>query len=277
MKKILAVYDGTKYSEHTTRYALEMAKADKAMILGVFIHDVRYSNLAYGYSWDMPYIDYSAIDEAQEDDKKKIALNIELFKNSCTKHGVKHKVHLDKGVPVQEILRESAFADLLIIDSHISFFSFREKNSSPFLKEILADAFCPVLIIPDKYHYFDNLLIAYDGSPSSVHALKMFAYIFPEYTDLKVKIISVNESHSNHLKEGKNAKDIIQAHYNNAEYLVLSGDAESELINYLKLNGDNSIIIMGAYGRNALSRFFHQSISNKILEELSIPLFIAHQ
>jgi hypothetical protein len=74
MKKILAVYDGTKYSEHTTRYALEMAKADKAMILGVFIHDVRYSNLAYGYSWDMPYIDYSAIDEAQEDDKKKIAL-----------------------------------------------------------------------------------------------------------------------------------------------------------------------------------------------------------
>jgi nucleotide-binding universal stress UspA family protein len=58
---------------------------------------------------------------------------------------------------------------------------------------------------------------------------------------------------------------------------VLTGDAETKLLDYLKLSGDNAVVVMGAYGRSALSRMFHQSLSNRIIQEVNIPVFITHQ
>ena len=184
---------------------------------------------------------------------------------------------MDKGVPLQELMHESAFSDLIIIDSHTSFFTIGNNTPSPFLKDFLADSHCPVLIVPHTYSFFDKAVLCYDGTPSSAYAIKSFSYLFPELNDLKTVVVSVNEKPNSHLKDGHNFKDLIHAHFKGAEFEVLTGEANEELIKYLKLNGENSIVVMGAYGRNAISRLFHQSLSNKVIKELNIPVFITHQ
>ena len=141
----------------------------------------------------------------------------------------------------------------------------------------LSDSNCPVLIVPHHYSFFDQIVLCYDGSPSSVYAIKMFSYLFPEFGDLKTTVVTVNEQSSNHLKEGWNFKDLIRVHFKNSGYEVLKGHAEQELIDYLKKSGENSIVVMGAYGRNALSRLFHQSLSNRVIQEVNMPVFITHQ
>lgn len=276
-KKILAAFDGTKYSEGASRYALEIAKATKSLLAGVFIQDMRYINYTYAYTWDQPFVDYGSIDESQKEEREKINLNIQLFNRACQEKGINHKVHLDKGVPLQELLNESAYADLIIIDSHTSFFTLGDKTPSPFLKDFLADSHCPVLIVPHNYSFFDKAVLCYDGTPSSLHAIKTFSYLFPELDDLKTIVVSVNAKSSNHLKEGYNFKDLVHSHFTNVEYEVLHGNAEEELVKYLKLNAENAVVVMGAYGRNSLSRFFHQSLSNKIIQEVNVPVFITHQ
>lgn len=277
MKKILAVYDGTKYSEGASKYAIELAKATKSLLVGVFIHDMRYLNLAYVASWDQPFVDFSTLDTVQKEDHEKVKLNIALFNRACDEKGIRHKVHLDKGVPLQEVLRESVFADILIVDSHTGFFSVGDSSPSPFLKDLLADAHCPVLIVPHSYTYFDKAILCYDGSGSSLSAIKMFAYLFPELGDMETVVVSVNDSSSNHLKDGNNFKDLASAHFNNISYEVLNGNAEDELIRYLKQSGTNSIVVMGAYGRSAFSRLFQQSMANRVIKELNLPVFITHQ
>ena len=62
MKKILAAFDGTKYSEGASRYAMEIAKATNSLLIGVFIQDMRYLNYTYAYAWDQPFIDFSSIE-----------------------------------------------------------------------------------------------------------------------------------------------------------------------------------------------------------------------
>jgi tellurite resistance protein TerC len=52
---------------------------------------------------------------------------------------------------------------------------------------------------------------------------------------------------------------------------------ESPVYKFLKKEGANSMVIMGAYGRSALSRFLHQSVSNSIIEKLQLPIFISHE
>jgi len=120
-------------------------------------------------------------------------------------------------------------------------------------------------------------MLCYDGSPSSAYAIKLFSYIFPNLDDLQTTVISVNDKSSNHLKEGHNLKDLIHAHFKNVDYQVLNGNVEEEMLSYLKANGSNSIVVMGAYGRSALSRLFHQSISNRVIRDLNLPVFITHQ
>ncbi len=277
MKKILAAFDGTKYSEGASRYAMEIAKATNSLLIGVFIQDMRYLNYTYAYAWDQPFIDFSSIEASQQEEKDKIDLNIKLFNRACDEKGIHHKVHLDKGVPLQELLKESIFADIIIIDENTGFFSMGNEGPSPFLKDLLIDSHCPVLIVPHHYHYFDKVFLCYDGGASSVYAIKQFAYLFPELEDLKTTVVSVNEKSGNHLKEGVNFKDLIRAHFSDTEYVVLQGESGDELINYLKQNSANAVVVMGSYGRNAISRLFHQSVSNRIIKELSVPVFITHQ
>jgi nucleotide-binding universal stress UspA family protein len=277
MKKILAAFDGVKYSDGASKYAIEIAKATNSMLIGVFVQDMRYLNFTYAYAWDQPFIDFNAIETSQKEEKEKVDLNIQLFKRACDEGGVHHKIHLDKGVPLQALLDESTFADLIIIDSHTSFFSLGDKNISPFLKELLADSHCPVLIVPRDYKPFDKVVLCYDGSPSSVYAIKMFNYIFPEFKDLSTVVLTVNEKSTNHVKEGWNFKDLVRVHYGEAAYEVLRGDAETGLIEYLKTQGEKAVVVMGAYSRSAISRLFHQSISNRIIQEIKIPVFITHQ
>lgn len=276
-KKILAAFDGTKYSEGAIKYAIEIAKTTNSLLVGVFIQDMRYLNLTYAYAWDQPFVDFASIEKSQTEEREKVNLNISLFKRACDDSGVNHKVHLDKGVPVQELLSESAFADLLILDSHTTFFSFEEKGPSPFLRDLLTDSNCPVLIVPHNYSAVEKAVLCYDGSPSSVYAIRMFSYLFNELSSLKTTVVTVNEKSTNHVKEGWNFKDLVHTHFTNCDYAVLSGDAEKELIGYLKLNGQNAVVVMGAYGRNAISRLFHQSLSNKVIQELHVPVFITHQ
>lgn len=277
MKKILVAFDGTKYSEGASQYAIEIAKASNAILIGVFIQDMRYVNFTYAYAWDQPFIDFTTVEQSQQDDIKKIDLNISLFKGACEAKGVRYKTHLDKGVPLEEVLKESVFADMIIIDSHTGFFSLGNEAPNTFIKDLLVDSHCPVLIVPHTYTFFDSVAVCYDGSPSSVHATKMFSYLFPELNTLPTTVISVNEKSSNHLIEGWNYKDLVHVHYTNAKFEVLNGKADDALMNYLKTNANSSIVVMGAYGRSAISRLLHQSVSNRVIRELNIPVFIAHQ
>lgn len=275
--KILAVFDGTRYSEGASKYAIEIAKATNSMLIGIFVQDMRYLNFTYAYTWDQPFVDFTSIEESQKEEKEKIDLNISLFHHACNDNGLKHKVHLDKGVPLQEVLRESIFADLIIVDSHTSFFTLGDGAPNPFLKDLLVDSHCPVLIVPQQYNYFDSAVICYDASPSSVHAAKMFSYLFPSISDIPTTIASVNEKTSNHLKDGTNFKDLLHTRFSHLAYEVLQGNPDEELLKYLKTKKGNPIVVMGAYGRNAFSRLLHQSLSNRVIKELNVPVFIAHQ
>lgn len=277
MNKIIALFDGTKYSEATSKYAIEIAKADGSLLVGAFIYDLRYLNYTYAFGGDQPYFNVQEVDTWYKEQEEKIALNIKLFHRLCSEKGIHHKVHLDKGIPFKEALNESAFADLLIVDSHTGFSVFNEKRPAVFLKDLLADAHCPVLIVPHHYSYFDKVIICYDGQPSSLYAMKMFSYLFPNFRDVKTVLLGVSKSVSNHFENGHNLKDLVKNHFDDAEYEMLHGETEAELISYLKENGGNSIVVMGSYARSAVSRLFQQSHSNEIIRELNLPVFITHQ
>jgi nucleotide-binding universal stress UspA family protein len=110
-----------------------------------------------------------------------------------------------------------------------------------------------------------------------VYAMKMFSYLFPEWNEKNTTIVSVNKTSSNHLPASRNMKDLADKHFRNVSFEVLNGEASDELPKFLKRRKNHSMVVMGSYGRSALSRMFHSSMSNKVIRDLKMPVFITHQ
>ena len=277
MKKILVAFDGLNYSPSLCEYAIAFGKESDSLVVGVFLYDLRYTNLIFTYAYEIPATLAYSVDKIEREDEKKIRNNIKAFTSACEKAGIASKVHLDSGVPLMELLKESAFADLILIDSQTSFFDFGEETPSAFLKDLLAESKCPVMIVPTRTEEIENVIISYDGTESSVYAMKMFSYLFPEWSSKNTTIVSVNKTSSNHLPESRNVKDLAARHFKNLKYEILNGEVTDVLPKYLRKKKDHALVVMGAYGRNALSRLLHSSMSNKVIKDLKMPVFITHQ
>ena len=196
-----------------------------------------------------------------------------LFRSE--KKFTKCKLHRDRGVPVQEIVSESRYADLIIADSTTSFDKKNETRPTEFVKDLLKEAECPVIIAPKTFTGIDELIFAYDGSRSAAFAIKQFTYLFPEFDDRKVTVLQVNKEGEWAGSDKYNLKEWLQNRYSSIGFDTVKGKTEEKLFDYI-FGRKNAFVIMGAYGRTNLSRFFKPSKADILIKKISHPIFISH-
>ncbi len=277
MKKFIAAFDGLSFSESSMNYAIYLAGQAKAHLVGVFLEDFT----RHGYSVSqLAQYEGAAFDQhlqelkdADSDERKK---SISLFEQACSDKGINYSVHRDRNVAIQELLHESIYADLLIIDVAETLTRFQEEPPSRFIKDLLGEVQCPVLVVPSEYNKVEKVIILYDGEPSSVFALRNFSYLF-DFMQVPVEILTVKDrNESMHLPDGRMIREFAKRHYPDASYIVLKGHSEDEIIRYLHLEKKNAIVVLGAYKRGKLSRLFRPSMADHLMQKLKLPLFIAH-
>ena len=213
----------------------------------------------------------------QAKDKATRAAASKKFETACQASGLEYTVHHDRNIAIQELKHESIYADLLIIDSKETLTHYTEKLPTRFIRDLLGDAQCPVLIVPAQYKPIQKIILLYNGEPSSVHAIKMFSYLLPQLKHLDTEVISVNPADSTlHMPDNKLMKEFMKRHYPKAKYTVMKGWAEDEIVKYLKKSHENSLVVLGAYRRGTVSRWFRESMADVLMKEVKLPLFIAH-
>lgn len=277
MKKIIAAIDGLKYSESTASYAVYLAKQMNAHLVGIMLDDFTYTS----------YKIYDLVSEGEpigekrikwdDKDKETREESTARFENACQKAGVNYSVHHDRNIAMQELLHESIYADLLIINSRETLTHYQENAPTRFVRELLSEVQCPVLVVPDRAKPIEDIVLLYDGGPTSVYAIKTFSYLLPSLKHLDTEVISVKDLNlSLHVPDNHLMKEFMKRHYPKATYTVLKGMPETEIVNHLRANEKNALIVLGAYRRGAVSRWFRTSMADILLQDLRMPLFIAH-
>ena len=105
----------------------------------------------------------------------------------------------------------------------------------------------------------------------------MFSYILPQFDQLETEVISVKPLYTTlHIPDNKLMKEYMHRHYPKAKYTVLKGWAEEEIIKLLKQQTKNALVVLGAYRRGSVSRWFRESMADTLMKEVKLPLFIAH-
>lgn len=278
MKKFLAAFDGLSFSESTLHYALFLAKSAGAQLVGVFLED--FTRRSYGLREIAAYEGADRDRFVRQMDARDTAQrkeSIELFEQACRDAKVTFAIHRERNVALQELLEESIYADLLIIHAGESMTDEEEPLPTRFIRDLLTDVQCPVILVPESYTPVKKLVLLYDGEPSSVYAVRCFSYLFDTLQGVPTKVVTAKDTdEAAHLPHGRLIKEFIRRHYPQAEFVVLKGDAEEEIIRYLQREGDEPMLVLGAYRRSRLSRLFRPSMADQLLLNLKLPLFITH-
>src|SRR4030095_15620472 len=279
MEKILLAIDAYNPDKNAIEFACYLGRLTKSKITGIFLENVTADQKAVlQTAHETPYADQDADDYWIQNLARieRIEKNIRFFRQKCAAEEVLCRVHRDRGFPATELIEESRFADLIVIDSEFSMNTNYEDSPTYFVNDILKNAECPVVLAPENFDGINEIIVAYNGSASSVFAVKQFTYLFPQLRDKKITAVQVNES-GRWEEEGKyNFSEWLRIHYSNVHFQALTGETDRALFDYLvKKNG--VFLVMGAYGRNALSQFLKHSRAELLIKTLTQPIFIAHK
>ena len=135
----------------------------------------------------------------------------------------------------------SMVADLMVLD---------RKVLAPFcgesvLSELIGNVSCPVLVLPEE-RGVSRLMMVYDGSFSSVHALKSFLSIFnPNLRSLPFSVLVEDPESKLAMDQERVFVDYLKMFFNDIGIQLMVDDAVESLERRLEIDGEKPLLLFG--------------------------------
>lgn len=273
MKKILLLFNGIRFSESAFEFARKLHALQPALITGVFIPQINYVNLwTYSNAMDGPVF----VPLLEDQEEEKTGENIRRFEQLCKKNNIPCRVHKSYvDMALSEIEHETRFADLLIISGEPFYETMAGGVNTEYIADALKKAECPVLVVPENGDLPARNILAYDGSASSVFAIKQFAYVLPELCKNETLLVHATAGGEAHLPDEEAIEELAGQHFKNLHLLKLGVTPQKNFASWLDEN-NNALLVSGSYGRSFLSQLVRKSFVTEVIARHKLPVFITH-
>jgi hypothetical protein len=275
MKKVILAFDGSQFSEGAFAFANRMNKEQPILLIGIFLPQIDYANLwsfANGSAGGL-FVPLVEDEEAEVTEK-----NMQRFQKLCAVNNIDNRVHKDFfNFTLPELKKETRFADLVILGSESFYRNFTNEEPNQYLRDALHTAECPVVIVPEQFNYPETNILAFDGSASSVYAIKQFAYLFPDLCKNKTLLIYAgNKEEGVQFPEESYIEELTARHFSDLTLFKLDFNPRKYFSTWI---GDkkNAILVTGAFGRSFFSQLFRPSFVSDVINAHKIPVFITHR
>jgi nucleotide-binding universal stress UspA family protein len=274
MRKILLVFDGINFSEGAFEFARRLNEKNQILVTGVFVPQVDFANL---WSYAAAGSGVVTIPLIEDDEAELIEKNIEQFKQQCEKNKIEYRVHKDfYGFALPELKKESRFADLIIIGSEKFYANIGVNGPNDYVKDALHDAECPVLVVPENFSFPESNILSYDGSESSVFAIKQFAYLFPEFVQNPTLLVYAKNEAEGEIPNMEYVEELAARHFPDLTIMKLHFDPKEYFAAWTS-EKKNPILVSGSFGRSSFSRVFKKSFIKDVIKDHKLPIFITHR
>lgn len=273
MKKILIAFDAAHFSEGALNFADYMNRQTPILLTGIFLPVVDYSNL-----WN--YANAAAgpvfVPFVESDESEAIRENVDRFKAFCEEKNIEYLVHKDFfDFMLPELKKETRFADLIILGGESFFKNIGRGEPNEYLRDTLHAAECRVMVVPEEFNFPQCNILAYDGTESSVYAIKQFSYLFPELANNKTLLVTGDTDVSSAIPEEHFIRELMSSHFPNLEVQKLEIDPRVYFTSWLD-ERDAPLLVSGAFGRSSFSQLFKSSFVSDVIRDHKFPVFIAH-
>lgn len=274
MKKLIIALDGQHFPQGAFEFAKSINLSSKVLLAGVFLSPVDYSKL-------LVFTGMEAVPLLPEwltrnDDDVLVNKNVNRFKEACINEGIDYRIHKDVDLmAISSLIEESRFADELLISSDLFYDNVAKQQPNFYLEEVLKKSECPVMLVPENFKEPEQIILTFDGSESSVFAIKQFAYLHPELAKKETILLSIL-NHEDDMPEYSLISELVSRHFPNLKLQSLHLKNKKDFTEWLA-NKPNSYIVMGAFSRSIFSHLFKKSFASDVIYEIKMPLFISHK
>ncbi len=249
------------------------------LFIAYLVKDMAYTSTISNYVNEAALVDHipQTYEFLSDEDCKKTEV-ISNFEKGFKEANIRYQIFNDFKLTTHELIKQTTYADLLILSYQIFFNHVTQKPDTSLLYQILKKSRCPVLIIPENMYQTKNIVLTYDGKESSVFAIRAFSNLFAIAVKNKiVSTLTVTPGADEEIKNEKYLMELVKQHFSNVGMQLLTGSSTSqEILNFAE-NVEHPLVIMGAYGRSTISNLIIPSVARRIIRKRRIPLFIAHR
>lgn len=267
------MFDGAHFSKGAFDFVSRLNNLEHVLVTGVFLPQSVASAL---WSYTDAMTGTVLVPALPETDPELLTQSKKEFETMCVKNGMEYRIHEDAyDFALPELITESRFADLLVIGSE-SFFENEREDVNEYLQEVLQRVECPVIVVPEEFKFPNTTILSYDGSASSVYAIKQFAYLFNELRKQPTMLVYAQDDEKIEFPHESNIEELTARHYPDLTLLKLEINPAKYFAAWMN-NKKDAILVAGAYGRSSVSQLFKKSFIKKIIGAHKIPVFIAHR
>ncbi|PVB59877.1 universal stress protein [Labrenzia sp. 011] len=277
---LIALVDGSKYSQSVCHYAAWIAKRIDATVK---IYHVLGRRDGVDHQDLSGAIELGArshiLEELSELDTRRAKLAhaqgraiLEDAQAIIEAEGVTVETRLRQGDLVETLLAKEDTGDMIVIGKRGEAADFAKLHLGSNLERVVRSSSKPVFVANREFSPVTNVLIAFDGGQS---ALKAVDYLARNrlLADLPVTLAFSGAETPDIRKALENARSILAAGGFDAEILVESGKAESTLGKLVEEKGFD-LVVMGAYGHSRIRNLIIGSTTSEMIRTCKVPILL---
>lgn len=276
MKNILVVIDGLNFSESQLDPILYISRLMKGRLTVALLEIIPPPTpILFPAIQDAMFYSQRSTEDHILERHHQIVKNTEKLRAAFVSRGIDITLHTYTEAPLESVIRESRFADVLLVLHSLSFSAVIDSDPPDFIQELLLKAQCPVLTLPGMMQVIKEVVLTYNGTYSSMYAIRTFLQLFPTLALRKVKVVYVVENGIERIPDETLLRHYLGGICTKIEYVILKGDPSQNLLIRLQYS-KHTLATFGAYGRSRISRFFNSSTVDDTLRLNHIYTFITH-
>jgi nucleotide-binding universal stress UspA family protein len=280
-QKIIALVDGSIYSESVCHHAAWIAKATGAPVELIHVLGRRDAPEQRDLSGAIRLgARTKLMDELAELDAQRAKLVshrgravLEDARSIVDQDGVTDiSTRLRHGDVVEAISEIEAQARVIMVGKRGEAADFAKGHLGSNLERIVRVATRPVFVTSRAFQPITSVLVAYDGGRSAMKAVDHIARS-TLFTGLSVTVVTVGNETAEVKKGLADAKALLQAAGIDADTRVISGQPETELGKLVEAEGFG-MVVMGAYGHSRIRSLVIGSSTTEMVRTCKVPIIL---
>ena len=285
MRTILLCSDGSAFSQSIYQYGAWFARQFQARVQVLYVTDIRQKAVSTGNlsgSLGLGASDH-LLDELVTLEHEKAKLNKKraqlILQNA-------NQALRAAGLGEVELLNPTGFlvdcfhdfeagADMVVLGKRGETAEFASAHLGANIERIVRSSNKPCLVTPLAFTPIEQVLIAYDNSPTGEQILDFLVKNVLPFKQMEIHLVTVSKSDTDQekLRSLSQAKEKLHQSGLSTTACLLSGDPEKAIAQYIDQNRI-SLLLMGAYGHSRIRDLIVGSTTIQLLRSSEIPVLL---
>jgi len=273
LKRIIVAFDGSEDAREAFAYAIMLAMATKAKIVGFYALEPAVAPVAMAdptLGVDLgPALTFD--NERIQAERQQAERAMSSLEEECDSRGVKFTPVITHG-RLLDALSEEAGADDIVAVGRKGRFARSGVGSTT--RALVAHAPCPVMVVSGAMRPLKRVMAIYDSAGESKKAVS-FAAELAKAADWPLTILAA-AGHGHTLDEALDRAAELAPDATVISLGVEEQNDEAKLIEHAADKAGYSLLVMGAYTHSWIYNLLFGSVTAKVLEKVGGPVVLVH-